>query len=417
MRIEDFRYELIDDRARVAATIVWEDYGREPQEIFYETTKEFAHDLSSDPHAFLVSAVLPAIHYGERRILIDEPICPELLDGLRAVIAWFNKWLGTSDDILIEVPDLVRYPDIRPPRSGSFLSGGVDSLSVLKTNRMSFPMDHPNSIKDCLFVHGFDIGGLPEFGPELAAYELALKTLSAIGQDASVTLIPVYTNVRHLMNDVHFWIYRFHGAALASVAHVFSKRLSSISIASTFSIANIHHFGSHPLIDPNYSSSNLCIRHEGSIYSRLDKVKSIAEWPIALKYLRVCTVNSPGQLNCGKCEKCIRTMLELLALGKLQESTAFPYRDITTSMLEPINFTGEYQDAWYGDLISLLRARGRFDLVQVIERKRREFQKRLAWEEERDWKGVVKKFDRKWLGGRLWKTYRAVRVSSIVSDS
>jgi hypothetical protein len=33
--------------------------------------------------------------------------------------------------------------------------------------------------------------------------------------------------------------------------------------------------------------------------------------------------------------------------------------------------------------------------VRVIEFKSKEFRKRLAWAEERDWKGAVKKFDRK----------------------
>jgi hypothetical protein len=416
MRIENLKSEINADRKRVEATVVWEDSDKKPQELFYETAQDFGEDLYCDPHAFLIGAILPAIQKNEKRVFIDAPICPELRNGLKAVSAWFNKWFEKQDEISIEAASTVRYPGFQSPRAGSFLSGGVDSLSILKANRLDFPMDHPSAIKDCLFVHGFDIGGIPKSGPELASYELALKSLSAIVKDANVTLIPVYTNVRHLMDDVRFWIHRFHGAALASVAHIFSRRLSKVSIASTFSIANIDHFGSHPLIDPNYSSSNLQIRHEGPTYSRLEKVKLIAEWSVALENLRVCTMNPSGRLNCGKCEKCIRTMLELLALGKLDESNAFPYQDVRPEMIEDINLTGDYQDAWYGDLVPLLTDRGRFDLVEIIQTKRQEFRKRLAWEEERDWKGAIKRFDRRWLGGTLYKTYGTIRSVGVSSE-
>ena len=59
--------------------------------------------------------------------------------------------------------------------------------------------------------------------------------------------------------------------------------------------------------------------------------------------------------------------------------------------------------------IPLLTAQGRLDLVEVIQKKRAAFQKSLAWKEERDWKGFMKRFDRKWLGGTLHKTYEMIR--------
>ena len=38
-----------------------------------------------------------------------------------------------------------------------------------------------------------------------------------------------------------------------------------------------------------------------------------------------------------------------------------------------------------------------------------QFQKHVAWEQERDWKGAVKRFDRRYLGSSLFRSYKAVR--------
>lgn len=405
MRIEDLRSETRGDRARVAATVVWEDCDREPQELFYETTRDFAADLTCDPHAFLIGTILPAIKRGEQRIAIDAPICPELRNGLTTAIRWFREWSYFDHGVCIEAKGSRHYPQMPAPRTASFLSGGADSLAVMRANRLDYPLDHPNSIKDSLFVHGFDIGGRKDYGEERAAYDLALRAASAVAQDAGTTLIPVYTNVRHLYDAVHFWIFQFHGAALASVAHAFSNRITSASIASGFGIPDIVLASTHPLLEPNYSSTGLRIRHEGILYSRLDKVRLLSEWPAALENMRVCTMNPVGQLNCGECEKCLRTMLQLLAVDSLDKATTFPYREVTPEMLETITLREKYQDGWYEELVAPLMAKGRLDLVEVIQRKRREFQKHLAWEEERDWKGAVKRFDREWLGESMYKSY------------
>jgi hypothetical protein len=43
----------------------------------------------------------------------------------------------------------------------------------------------------------------------------------------------------------------------------------------------------------------------------------------ALATLRVCTKLPQGLVNCGHCEKCIRTMLSLLAVGALERCPTF----------------------------------------------------------------------------------------------
>ena len=315
MRIQNIRSEQNDCGYRIAATVIWEDCDRPTRDLYYEVDEAFACDLTLEPHAFLVGCLWPAFWHGEERLAIGETICPELRDGLMTNMAWLREWSEPQrKPMRIEAKTGVRLPVQRPAeRVGAFLSGGVDSLATLRVNRLNFPLDHPRSIKDCLLVHGFDIGGLEHCGEENEIYKRTVALLSPIVEEAHTTLIPVFTNIRYLDDDVWFWIDKFFGAALASVAHVFSKRLSTVLIASGLDVPNVKPTGgaSHPILDPNYGSAELQLRHDGVRYTRLEKVKIVAEWDTALQNLRVCTMNPPDQINCGQCEKCIRTMLEL----------------------------------------------------------------------------------------------------------
>jgi hypothetical protein len=140
-----------------------------------------------------------------------------------------------------------------------FLSGGVDSLATLRINRRDYPLDHPYAVKDCLIVHGFDIGGREGPGDEAAYFARVLAAATPVAQDAGVNLIPVFTNLRHLDDDVTFWMYEFHGAALAAVAHALSRRIGRVYIAGTMHVPYLEPWGSHPALDPNYSTIDLRI--------------------------------------------------------------------------------------------------------------------------------------------------------------
>lgn len=162
------------------------------------------------------------------------------------------------------------------------------------------------------------------------------------------------------------------GAAFSSIAHILAKRLSSVLINSDHDIPHLHPFSSHPLINHNYSSSDLRIRLEGITLSRLDKTRLLAGWDIALRHLRVCNkteMYQPDRLNCGKCEKCVRTMLSLLSLGSLEKAYAFPVQDVTEEM---VNDSGPFASNTFffsEELIEPLTQIGRHDLARSIERK------------------------------------------------
>ena len=182
MRIENLRKETKGENARVAATVIWENCDRPTQVVYFDTSEEFSRDLTCDPHAFLVGCLMPAMRHGEQRIAIDEDICPELRIGLETAMDWICHWYGAPrKPVLIEAQIRVHACPSRQrmERAGSFLSGGVDSIATLQANRLAFSSQHPRSIRDCLFVYGFDIGGSLRSGDEIET----LRAFLGLGVD------------------------------------------------------------------------------------------------------------------------------------------------------------------------------------------------------------------------------------------
>jgi hypothetical protein len=398
MRIEDLASENGRGAARIRATVVWEDCNRPSEEVYFETPEEFADDLSCHPHPFLVGSVMPAMRHGERRIFVDGAICPELREGLTTAMEVVRGWYrldGEAPRIEAENAFSVLSPG-KPHREAVFFTGGIDSLTALRLNRLRYPPPHPGWIEDALIVLG-----LGDFYDEERVLELG----SNIAADARLTILPVRTNLRHVVDDWVFWVDHFEGAVLASVAHALARRLSTVNIASTYDIPRLHPHASHPLLDPCYGSSDLRIRHIDFRLSRFEKVKVLADWEAGLQNLRPCVrpwLTPPGALNCGQCEKCVRTMLALLAAGKLHKTQVFPRNDVTSADVAKSVYLGSA--IFYPELLQPLADAGREDLVRAIEYQIDMLLIPVPW-----WKRAIARADRKLLGGTITGLMRLLR--------
>jgi hypothetical protein len=82
-------------------------------------------------------------------------------------------------------------------------------------------------------------------------------------------------------------------------------------------------WSSHPLLDPLWGTEGLEFVHDGLEARRPEKVRLLAEHDWVLQSLRVCSRSPQNALNCGLCEKCIRTMLSLQAVGALGRCPTF----------------------------------------------------------------------------------------------
>lgn len=416
MKIENLRSQREDGRTRVSAQVKWEDCERPSQEIYFETVEEFSKDISCNPHAFLVACIMPAMRYGEKRVFIDSEICPELQDGLITAMSlisnWFNWYNGASSLVRIETKEQNYIgPPAKTPRAGFLFSGGIDSLATLLANRIHYSPEHPGFIKDGILIYGLEICRPRNF-------EHVVNSVSILAKDAGVIMIPVYTNIKDLGPENNkifwedFWIHEFMGATFAAVAHAFSSRLSTLSINSCHDIPNLMPYSSHPLLNPYYSSSDLRIRHEGIHLSRLAKTELVAGWDLALQHLRVCNKSegySSEMLNCGKCEKCVRTMLALQALGVLEKTEAFPVNIVSPELVNKAVQLGSNTLPLYHEIMELLAKKGQNDLVRAIKHRIEVFyhQQKINRLKERTIEPIIE-FDRKYLKSSLKKVKNSV---------
>ena len=198
-------------------------------------------------------------------------------------------------------------------RVGCFFSGGLDSLYTV--------LRRPD-IDELIFVHGFDVA--------LENRELRDRVVTALRQAAAELgkpLVEVETNVRDFTDRHVDWAW-CHLAAQAAVAYVLAPRFSRIYVSSTHpdaydatgSVAS----GSHPLLPPLWSTERTELVQNGRRAGRVAKAAAIASHEVALKTLRVCWWNPGGAYNCGRCEKCLLTMVNLRAVGALERCETLP---------------------------------------------------------------------------------------------
>ena len=94
------------------------------------------------------------------------------------------------------------------------------------------------------------------------------------------------------------------------------------------------------LLCKELSTKNLFVYSEGSQKNRLEKLESISSYDIVKKNLHVCTKK---EYNCGTCSKCVRTILELDSLGKLDE-----FRDVFD-----VDFYYTNQDYYFNEAVKM----------------------------------------------------------------
>lgn len=272
-------------------------------ELWYEVT---GCPVEVDATPFVVAALPMAMARGWH-LDSEAPASSRLLQSIPNIQNILRFWIPNARRIAWTIPSEVaqKYED----KSGAFFSGGVDSYYTF--------LKHRDTISAHIFVTGFDI---PLSNPALAARVSSemRRTSASFG----VNLVEVKTNLREFCDQFVNWRY-YHGAALASVAHLLSRQLGTIYIGATHTYADLFPCGSHPMLDPLWSSEAVELIHDGCEATRFQKVEALAQSLTALKTLRVCYRNKSSELNCGRCEKCLRTMTSLYALNVLQHCESF----------------------------------------------------------------------------------------------
>ncbi len=291
----------------------------------------------------LVLALLPAMRVGAD-LLPSEPISDDFSVDLARFMEIFGGWFKDFGkvDILGERGDPVN-PRIND-RVGVFFSGGVDAFYTL--------LKHQHEITDLVCVHGFDIG-LQDQVTRTAVSDMCRAVADRLGKG----LVEVETNARSMVRRYGKWGAHVHGAFLACVGHSLSSEFRKIYVASSFHRDDLFPWGSHPETDPLLGSREITFIHDGCEAKRTEKTEAICEHEIAMDHLRVCFEIIDGTYNCGVCEKCLRTMISLYAMGKLERCRTLPGR-LDPTAVRNVLYLNEAERIFARENLSLLEARG-----------------------------------------------------------
>ena len=411
MKIGGYRRERRSGRVSVAARIEWEDAPRDPLDLAFTAEDGAAENLLPEPDAFLLAAALPAARRGERRIAVSGTVCPVLRDGIAAAARVLDGWYGGRRAVPeIEPSEGFRAPLPPARRTASFLSGGVDSAEILLANRRLFGAAHPESIADAVVLEGFPQAPPPGSDADRSFAARIRRSAGAVAAAFDVPLTRVTANLFDLEPDHGYAEREWYGAAFAAVAHLFASRFTSFTLASEYFLGGpMRPNGSHPLLDPLYGSASTAIVTGGTGRTRLEKVRDLAARPEVVAALMVCHETPvPGDpANCGLCEKCLRTRLELLVAG-VETTPAFSGalspRPADIAAARP---AAPFRNYW-PPLAGPLRARGHADLAAAAEAKIAESARTAAWSEDAGWKGRLRRADRRLFGGRALALRRRV---------
>lgn len=307
MTIEGIHVESIDtaddrlNRVRVTGAGA-------PVELSVSSSHALVQDLT--PWAALLAPAAMAL---ARPLHLHGSVDAASLRGLTPAQDTLTGWFPEAVSRIDVRADETTERTTRSSDVALLFSGGVDAFHSA--------LLHRERITHLLFVHGFDI---PLWRSTLRA-EVA-RRLTDVADELEVELVQVETDVKPWMDQFVRWGEIYHGAATAGVAIAHPDHVGTALIASSAADEDLAPWGSHPDLDPLWSSSGVTIVHDARKHDRMAKVRSIVDWDLAMKHLRVCWMNPDEVYNCGDCEKCVRTMVNLYIADGLERCETLPGR-------------------------------------------------------------------------------------------
>jgi hypothetical protein len=270
--------------------------------------------LRLSPEGFGSALLVPAMSHG-RDLVFEDPLCPEWLSNTRKVMEFFSKWWGWRP---INIESLDKGPPpVRAPASERALcfSGGVDSFHSLLT--------YPQPIDTLVFVHGYDIRLADEDGARIA-----FDRVRRVAAEMKMKVALIRTNYReHPVAGKKYTC--GYGGAMATVGHLLDQ-VGHLVISSGLPRREEGPSASHWDTDPLWSTNTMKVDHYGADFTKNDKIRAIAANPLVHDNLRICLDNFYGSfelsgdfLNCGCCQKCVRTLLVLQQESRIDDFKVF----------------------------------------------------------------------------------------------
>ncbi len=279
-------------------SIVWADIDGLPV-----TFSSRDAQLRPSAEAFASAMLIPTLDQGEQ-LRISAPLDRRWRHGAGTASRLVTEWWSYPARPVLAPRGRPRIAH-RSPATGLCFTLGVDSFHALL-----FGDRRPDVL---CFIQGYDI---PENDHERGAQVERRVRAVASALDRQTAFLRSNLRVHPAFAGTS-WV-RTHGGALAAAGHLLSEKIGTLLIAATFPAWEPMPWGSHPALDPCWSSRRVRIHHVGNDVTRGEKIRLIAHEPLVQEHLRVCWENRTEELNCSRCDKCTMTMVVLDSVGALE---------------------------------------------------------------------------------------------------
>ena len=325
MIVDDFRRTAEAGLYEISARVRPEHVETEEFRLWFRFPEEYAPGGDLDASPFLPPALAWCLRNSEP-LVIDGPVSARLLGELDDIMAVYKSFYSGAIRGPIEVQADSHEPGPASELTASLFTRGLDSwfavLTALDDPDLQPPISHVIFSPDHLSEN---------WGPEVR------KAHTRGVQDAAARVGLEMVRFNSNVTD-------FFGRGQFSMALALGFR--KVLIASGDMRGGIRRKGTHPYLDPRFSTERTEIIHWGDA-SRIQKAARVAQSQDALETLRVCQYDElTSDLNCGRCEKCLRTMVELHALGALDRAPVFGQPLKVSNVLAVVKDIKNSRPAW-----------------------------------------------------------------------
>lgn len=324
---------------QLSATVSWETPSPRSFEVFFEF-KSAPGELAFSADPFVAGFLIAAMVLGED-LEIQGPADPEFLERIEQdIIPLLRRWFPSLKPIELKCPETQAPPPATADPGGiAAFSGGLDALYTA--------VRHRGRLNWLLTAQGFDVRTFQHL-----EWSKVMRETRIAAEPVGLPLFEVRTNLREIAHyqvlrpfkgEVHPNVFRIGpngpiGPFFVALGRCLLPACSRFLLSSTEPYEHLYPYGSHPLLDPMWSTSRQEMLHIGCEFNRSEKL----EWlmrasPESLRSMRVCWWGSPRKANCGRCEKCQRTLAEARLAGAtgLMESFDEPFNPESIKFLDP----------------------------------------------------------------------------------
>ena len=268
-------------------------------------------DASATP--FLPVLTFVAARLGHD-LVIDAPVDAIALENVARAGALLADWWAWRRPAIVAPTMPVRRP---PGGIGLWLSRGVDSMYTLHRALAG------DLVVDGRAVHITHLLGLDWIDPPFAVSsmpEVWSETAEAAAS-LNLPLIRFATDIRKVLDPFLPWSHCY-GAVFSGLGLLLGGVLGTVLLSSSELGSDPRPYGSHPALDPLWSTGATHLVHVGSEQQRCDKIAAIASDDWVLARLKTC-YEADTTRNCGRCVKCLLVMTGLDVAGALERCDCF----------------------------------------------------------------------------------------------